>query len=99
MITSFPSSPWVRVEKKDGSQTIVRCRSFRSRNLLIRSRSSMGEWFSESKGKSMISFQSSPDRNDSSGKIRTFVKSTSQVRLLRSEEHTSELQSHSFISY
>ena len=30
----------------------------------------------------MISFQSSVDRSDSSGKVRTLVNSTSQIRLL-----------------
>ncbi len=59
MMTSLPNSAWVRVEKNDGSQTRVRCRSFFSRNLSSRSRSSMGEWPSASNGKSMMSFQSS----------------------------------------
>ena len=51
----------------------------------------MGEWFSVSKGKSMISFQSSPDRSDSSGKIRTFVNSTSQERLLPRHQKVCEM--------
>ena len=82
MMTSLPSSDWDRVEKNDGSHTIVRCDSFLSRNLLIRSRSSVGVWPSESNGKSRISFQSSRHRSDSSGSTRTLVNSTSHARRL-----------------
>ena len=74
--------PWVRVEKNEGSQTRVRWRSPLSRNLLIRSKSSTGECPSVSNGKSMMSFQSSAARNDSSGSVRTFVNSRSHDRLL-----------------
>jgi hypothetical protein len=82
MITSFPSSAWDRVEKNDGSQTIVRWGSVSPGTLFSRSRSNRRMPLGIERKIQMISFQSSRERNDSSGNVRTLVNNTSHERRL-----------------